>query len=144
MMKKLIYGFISALFFNQLHAQALPVFDDVIQHLSNGHEVNLVVDLNRCTIDDPNEVKIPAAKWFVKPQIVTFTDTFISIDGVKYAHGRAPLPASGLVQKGTILVNNQGNSHIVLSFFDAETNKKLMNDVNIQCSLNNGLQFFTR
>ncbi|KTD57742.1 hypothetical protein [Legionella shakespearei] len=141
-MKKILYGCILVFFSQILNAQVLPSFDKITQHLSKGNKASLLIDLTQCSIDDPNEIKIHVAKWQINPQVITFNDELISVDGSKYAHGRAPLTAAGVMQRGTILVDRQGNAQIVLAFFDIETNKKIMNNVNITCHLNEGLKFF--
>lgn len=143
-MQKFIFGCLFSMLFQSLYAQSLTSFSDITQHLTNGNEINLLVDLNHCEVNDPNDIKITIAKWFVTPQNVIYTDELLSIDGSKYAHGRPPLPASGLLQRGSIIIDAKGNAHIVLSFFEMETNKKFMQDVKVECPLNSGLMVFTR
>lgn len=142
-MKKIIIGMIAMLLFGQVYAQALINFTDITQQLSNGNSISLTVDLATCKVDDPNEIKIPLSKWFVKSNSAVYSDSMVSIDAVKYASGRSPLPASGLLQRGSIWINNNGNVQIVISFFDAETSKKWIKDVNVQCRLNEGVRVFS-
>lgn len=142
-MKKAIIGFALATLMNGIQAQALSSFDEITQQLSIGNEINALVNLNECVINDPNNVKIAMANWFVTPKAVVFTDKIISFDGEKYTHGRPPLPVNGLVQKGSINIDTVGKTSIVLSFFDAGSSQKAMQDVTIQCQLNSGLKIFT-
>lgn len=142
-MKKILTGMLALSCFGMASAQNLTSFADITQQLSNGNDISLTVDLTACKVNDPNEVKMPLSKWFIRPDAALFTDTLVSIGEEKYAHGRPPLPDSGLLQRASMLIDNKGNVQIVVSFFDAETNKKWMNAVNIQCQLNNGVRVFS-
>lgn len=143
-MKRVFIGLALSALMGGTQAQSLSTFDEITQQLSNGNEINALVNLSECVINDPNPVKIPVANWFVKPNTVVFTDKIIALDGEKYAHGRPPLPASGLVQKGTIAIDTEGKAQIILAFFDAGLKQKVMQDVTIQCQLNTGVKIFTR
>jgi hypothetical protein len=142
-MKKLLMGVIALTCCGIVSAQSLTTFTDITQQLANGNDISLTIDLSTCKVDDPNQIKMPLSKWFVKPDAALFTDTIVSIGGEKYAHGRPPLPENGLLQRASLLIDNKGTVQVVVSFFDAETNKKWMKDVNAQCQLNNGVRVFS-
>lgn len=143
-MKKALIGLTLAALMQGAQAQTLNTFDQITNELSNGHEITALINLKECVINDPNSIKIPLANWLVTPRAVVFTDTLIALDGEKYTHGRPPLPVNGLMQRGSIKIDNSGNSAIVLSFFDAGSSQKAMQDVTIQCQLNSGLTVFVR
>ena len=143
-MKKIVTGLMALSLCKLAFAQNLSNFTDITEQLSNGNDISLTVNLAACKVDDPNQNKIPMSKWFIKPTVALFTDTAVSIGDEMYAHGRPPFPENGLLQRASMLIDNKGNVQIVVSFFDAENNKKWMKDVTIQCQLNDGVHVFSR
>jgi hypothetical protein len=125
-------------------AGELATFEAITQDLDVGNEIKVVVHGALCTMDDPNESKIPVSTMVIKPSALLFTDNLLSFDVTKFASRKYPFANNGLLQRGTFLLNSSGQVNIVIAFFDAETNKKIpqWNDVKIQCQLGVGVKVY--
>ena len=130
---------------SSLYAHELSSFDEITQVLKQGQDIKVIIDTNQCNVNDPNQYKIPRQTIVTKPTTVIFTDDLVSFAGTKYTHGRAPLPSSGFLQRGSFLLNKAGDLSSVIAFFNAETNRKSddWKDISISCHLGDGLKIYT-
>jgi VirK protein len=145
MLKKLLVAslvFIST----SISAHELASFQDITGRLSLGKAIRVVINTNHCDVSDPNEYKIPKQTMVTKPASVIFTENLLSFDGSKFTlgSGNAPVPPSGLMQRGSFLMDIAGNLNLTIAFYDGETNHKSsqFKDVQIQCHLGEGLRIF--
>ena len=122
----------------------LSSFKSITQELDIGNEVVIVVHNAQCIMDDPNTHKIPASTMFIKPAALLFTESKLVFDVVKFSAGGYPLPENGIIQRGTFLLNSDGQVNIIIASFDAVTNQKSpqMKDVKIQCQLGDGVKVY--
>ena len=129
-----------------LFAHELTSFDAISKHLNEGKEIVSVLTTSKCEIDDPNPLKLPHNNITLTPSAVLFSDSLIAFDSVKFAHGHPPLPSNGLIQRGSFVLNNEGNATLTVVFFDASTNQKVsgLDDVKFLCQLGDGLHIFKR
>lgn len=132
------------LFSTSLWANEYLSFDTITQNLAQGKAIRVVINTNYCNVSDPNPYKIPKQTMVTTPNTVIFTDDLLSFSAQKYSHGRDPLPPGGLMQRGSFLMNKHGDVSLVLSFFDAQTQKQSENwkNVKIACHLLNGVHVY--
>jgi hypothetical protein len=143
-MRKGILSSLLVMASSALSAQELTTFNDITQELSQGKSISAVINTKYCTVNDPNEYKIPTQTMVTKPVSVVFTDDLLSFDGTKFAPERDPLPKGGLMQRASFLLNAKGQLNAVIAFYHGETNKQIeaFQNVTIACHLGEGLKVF--
>ena len=143
-MSKISLFFLLLLSSFSLSAQELTSFESITHELKQGRGISAVIDDNLCEMHDNNEFKIPPSTMVIRPETVLFKEDLIAFDGVKFAHGRPPLPAAGLLQRGSVILDTEGKVTLVIVFYDAASNQKIpgFDNVTINCQLGEGMKVF--
>lgn len=136
-MFKRLFAFTLFIIASPLFAKELLSFDEVIEALSAGKNVRVIVHGKQCVVDDPNEHKIPAGNAIIKLGSVLYTEDKIGFDFVKYGRPIPVVAPNGLIQRASLILEKNGKLDMIISSFDPVTNNKIVGrkDITVACQL---------
>lgn len=127
-----------------IFAKELTSFDAIINALSSGKQVTVVMQTDKCKITDPNQMKLPPSTVFHRIDTAIFTDDKMSFDGTKYSRGLPGFGTNGLIQRASFILDKTGHLNGVIATYDAVTNAKpdYRKDIGVDCHLGENARFY--
>lgn len=127
-----------------LFAQDLNSFDKIIDAISKGKQVSVVMITKLCKVTDPNDIKLPPNSALTKIESAIFSEDVIAFDATKYARAIPDMAPNGLIHRASFVLNKNGQFNGVIATFDAVTNTKPANrkDITVDCQLGENVHFY--
>lgn len=127
-----------------LFASELTSFDSIINALSSGKQVSVVMHAKQCKVIDPNEIKLPPSSAATRIETALFTEDKIGFDSTKYARAIPTIAPNGIIHRASFILEKNGLFNGVIASFDATTNIKLPNrkDISVDCQLGENVHFY--